>query len=577
MSFTRPALYRFLILIFGIIYLALVGGIVVLFTWILWDKTRLGEILTIFMALALTVLIIMTDVIYYLTPLSKINNGNRIIHSRKSLLPAVLFIIFVIFLAVLRYMTWSSYYNVYLDVTSVIGILASPVFFIIVFLRVDRRVSHCHLCDDIFDYRLKECPSCQEALTKIGVRSNTVKRIIQDASEEEENLQSEVGRYKLQLRQWKAEGYDISALKGVGQMKDLDTIVREFKVFGAKVQRLKQAEAELASLNTEEFESEARSIQSKLKQPQYVDDVEYQLSTLKRKLKAKQVEHGATVAMSSATRGKQSKPDLGGDISRNYDVLELIGFGGFADVYKAKRKVDGRLVAIKIPRIAQLATVEPRAFLQEAELWSRLKHPNIVEIIEFGTKPYPWICMEYLEKGSLRQRIGKLNLDDALDIAIQICDSLYYSHHLGVIHRDIKPENVLFNEHDRPKLADWGLGKMMLELSMHSGYTGTPAYSSPEQVKPAEFGDVGWWTDIYQCGAIIYEMVTGQLPFKGQSPLELALSIASGEVSKPSEVVAGLPEELDKVVAQCLARNKEERYKDISMLKAALEEIKSSI
>ena len=439
------------------------------------------------------------------------------------------------------------------------------------------RLSYCNTCDDIFDYRLKRCPACQRTLAIVGIRSDVVKRLIQNAAEQGTSLQSEVEGYKLQFRQWKADGYDISALKGVGQMKDLDTMNQEFKSFEAKVKRLKQVESELSSLNTEGFEKEVTSIRADLKRPQYVDEVEKELADLKRRIKAKQMEDGATVAMSSPNKTKQGKPELGGDISRNYEVMELVGFGGFADVYKAKRRADGRLVAIKIPRISQLATVEPRAFLQEAELWSRLRHPNIVEIVEYGTKPYPWIAMEYMENGSLRQRIGHLKLKEALDIATQLCDSLYYSHHLGVIHRDIKPENVLFNKQDKPKLADWGLGKMMLDLSMHSGYTGTPAYSSPEQVKPAEFGEVGWWTDIYQCGAIVYEMVTGQLPCRGKSPLELALSIAAGEIAKPSEVVPGLPEELDKVIAQCLAKNKDDRYKDISMLKAALEQIKSKI
>jgi serine/threonine protein kinase len=360
-------------------------------------------------------------------------------------------------------------------------------------------------------------------------------------------------------------------------MKKLDEIVQEFKIFGEKIQRLKQLESELNALRTESHEAEVQSIRAKLKKPQAVEEVAREIDSLKRNIESKDVEGGMTLAAPSKTADRPPKPELGGEISEKYEILDLIGFGGFADVYRTRRKEDGRIVAIKVPRLAQFETVEPTAFLDEAQLWSRLSHPNIVEVIEYGTKPYPWIAVEYMEGGSLRLRIGYLKLEESLDIALKICDALYYTHHLGVIHRDIKPENILSDKENNPKLADWGLGKMMIDLSMRSGSSGTPYYSSPEQVSPAKFGDVGWWTDIYQCGAVLYEMVTGRLPFQGQSTLELAISITDSEVVKPSEVNPELPAELDDVIAQCLAKDSGERYKDISMMKAALENIKRSL
>jgi serine/threonine protein kinase len=359
-------------------------------------------------------------------------------------------------------------------------------------------------------------------------------------------------------------------------MTDLDTVVKEFKDFETKVKRLKQVEAELASLNTRGYEAEVKNMQAKLKKPQYVDEVEKELTKLKYKLPSekpgeKMVEKPAAVP--SGNKG----PDLGAEISKKYEVMEILGRGGYSVVYKAKRKSDERIVAIKIPHIDQFATVEPGVFIHEAELWAHLHHPNIVEVFDYGDRPFPWLCMEYMEKGSLKQRIGHLEFKDALDIAIQLCDALYESHHLGVIHRDIKPANVMFNSADKPKLADWGLGKMMIDGTEETAYEGTPAYSSPEQVKPDEFGGVGWWTDIYQVGALIYQMVTGELPFKGQNPYELALSIAKSEFVKPSEIKPELPKEMDKILAQCLAKNKDERYKDIILLKAALEDVKGKI
>jgi serine/threonine protein kinase len=360
-------------------------------------------------------------------------------------------------------------------------------------------------------------------------------------------------------------------------MKKLDEIVKQFEIFGEKVQRLKQLESELNALKTEGYEAEVESIRAKLKKPQFVEEVARELDSLRRKIEYKDVEGGVTLVAPSKTADRPPKTELGGEISEKYEILDLIGFGGFADVYRARRKEDGRIAAIKVPRLAQIETIEPRAFLEEAQLWSRLSHPNIVEVIEYGTKPYPWIAVEYMEGGSLRLRIGHLKLEESLDIALKICDALYYTHHLGVIHRDIKPENILSDKENNPKLADWGLGKMMIDLSMRSGSTGTPYYSSPEQVNPAKFGDVGWWTDIYQCGAVLYEMVTGSLPFQGQSTLELAISITDSEVVKPREVNPELPEELDDVIAQCLAKDKGERYKDISMMKTALEKIKRAL
>jgi len=414
------------------------------------------------------------------------------------------------------------------------AVCLAPFFY---WLPSSAKVTYCRKCNRIYDYQSKEpyCPVCHGAAKNIPAYGATVRRL--------------VSKEKL--------------LKQLRIVED--------------IQRLKQLESELNALNTEGFESEVQSIRAKLKKPQGVEEVAGELDSLKRNIEAKEVEKGVTLAAPSRRAGRPPRPELGGEISANYEVLDLIGFGGFADIYKAKRKTDDTIVALKIPRLAQFETVEPRAFLEEADLWSRLRHPNIVAVFEYGIKPYPWITMEYMEGGSLRTRIGSLTVEESLDVALKVCDALYYAHHLGVIHRDIKPENVLFDKENNPKLADWGLGKMMMELTSKSGSPGTPSYSSPEQVKPAEFGEVGWWTDIYQCGAVLYEMVTGQLPFEGKSPLELAIKIVEGEVVRASDLAPGLPAELDEIIVKCLGKDKEKRYKDVSMMKAALENVKRSL
>jgi serine/threonine protein kinase len=375
-------------------------------------------------------------------------------------------------------------------------------------------------------------------------------------------------------------------------MKSLDEIEQAFRLFEARVRRLEQLRNELDALDTRGFEREAQSIRDKLKTPQVVVQTVKEMDSLKKAVEAKGFDAAATLAAQppvpaqtapSASLDQTTRPEPevrrepGGELSAKYELIDSVGLGGFADVYKARRKEDGAIVAIKIPRLAQFETVEPNQFLQEARLWLQLDHPNIVRVFEYGTKPYPWIAVEYMEKGSLRSRMGHMTLEESLDVALKVCDALYYTHHLGVIHRDIKPENILCDRENNPKLADWGLGKMMIDLSMRTVASGTPYYSSPEQVSPARFGKVGWWTDIYQFGAVLYEMVTGQLPFKGESPLEVAVCITEGEITRPCEIRPELPAEFDDLIVRCLARDKDQRYKDISMVIAALESIRSSL
>jgi hypothetical protein len=244
-----------------------------------------------------------------------------------------------------------------------------------------------------------------------------------------------------------------------------------------------------------------------------------------------------------------------------YRLLEKVGSGGFSDIYRAERS-DGLIVALKVPRLAPFQTFVPSDFLKEAEIWSKLNHPHIVKVFEYSAKPYPWIAIEFMEGGSLRSRIGKLSLEDSLDIALKLSQALFYAHHYGVIHRDIKPENVLFDQLDTPKLTDWGLGKVMLEASRSvSGFKGTLAYSAPEQLSVTKYGEPDWRTDIYQLGAMLFEMLTGQLPFGG----ELA-RILTEELVPPSKLVPGIPPEVDELVLRSIARKKEDRFSDVSLL-----------
>ncbi len=273
--------------------------------------------------------------------------------------------------------------------------------------------------------------------------------------------------------------------------------------------------------------------------------------------------------------------DLGvpSDLKERYEIYGRIGSGGFSDVFKAKNKKTGDTVALKIPRgQSEHSTINPREFIREAKIWKTLCEqnvPNIVTLYEYGAKPAPWFAMEYMENGSLRGRIGKLTLDEGLDIAIKVCQALYHSHHHERIHRDIKPENVLFDLDNNPKVADWGLGKVVSQATDHATSPGTYPYSAPEQIDPGKFGSTDWRTDIYQMGGLLYEMVCGQPCFSIEEALQGR--IVRGEMPKPSEVKNEVPEELDDIIMKAMATHKEDRYKDISTLQEKLEEFRRSL
>ena len=233
-----------------------------------------------------------------------------------------------------------------------------------------------------------------------------------------------------------------------------------------------------------------------------------------------------------------------------YEILRKLGSGGFATVYLARRTSDGSLVALKVPRIELGETISGELmerFKREAETWSKLRHRHIVRLLDHGLKPIPYLAMEYMEGGTLREKLenrGRFTIDEAVELILSLGEALSYAHHLGVVHRDIKPENVLYTGDGTPKLSDWGLVKVMLEASTKSGggFKGTLLYAAPEQVDPSKYGTPDWRTDIYQLGALLYEVLTGRPPFLGESMLELVNSILTKHPEPPSKLNPACPD-----------------------------------
>ena len=264
-------------------------------------------------------------------------------------------------------------------------------------------------------------------------------------------------------------------------------------------------------------------------------------------------------------------------IPKGYEIIDFIGSGGFSSVWKARRIKDEKIVALKIPKIESLESIDKKIvddFLREARLWSTLKSPSIVKVYEFGEDPVPWISMEFMEGGNLRSILneGKMLLDSVIEIGLKVADALIEAHARGIIHMDLKPENILLTRDGEPKVSDWGLARVLFKISSTGSaeWKGTLAYASPEQFDKERFGEPDHRTDIWQLGVILYEMATGRLPFRGRGLAEIMSKIINLQPKPPSELNPRVPKELDKIVMKALAKRKEDRYEFAHELKRDL-------
>jgi outer membrane protein assembly factor BamB len=264
-------------------------------------------------------------------------------------------------------------------------------------------------------------------------------------------------------------------------------------------------------------------------------------------------------------------------VTVEYETLEdeePIGGGGHADVTRttvSTSDVDVT-VALKEPRLSgTLHSDRVERLLEEAQTWAQLDgHDHIVGVVDYGSEPIPWIAMEYMDGGDLGERIGDLDLPQALWTALAVTRGVRHAHTRGVAHLDLKPENVLFRTvegaWDVPKVADWGLSKHLLEHSK-SVEGISPHYAAPEQFEP-EYGPTDNVTDVYQLGAVFYELFTGRPPFEGR-PTEVMRAALTEEPTPPSEIT-DVPEALDDLLLTALARERDDRYDDVVYLRDGL-------
>jgi beta-lactam-binding protein with PASTA domain/predicted Ser/Thr protein kinase len=256
-----------------------------------------------------------------------------------------------------------------------------------------------------------------------------------------------------------------------------------------------------------------------------------------------------------------------------YKVVRKLGTGGMANVYLAEDQELGRRVAIKMldDRHAQDEQFVER-FRREAKNAAGLSHPNVVSIYDRGqAEGTYYIAMEYLEGRTLKELLvarGPTPIPVAIDYARQILAALGFAHRHGVVHRDIKPHNVAVGPDGRIKVMDFGIARAGTSQMTETGsIIGTAQYLSPEQAKGAPVGPT---SDIYSVGVVLYEMLTGSVPFTGDTPLEIAMKHLSATPEPPSEKRPEVPHELDSIVLRALAKRPEDRYQTAEEMDADL-------
>ncbi|WSL86327.1 Stk1 family PASTA domain-containing Ser/Thr kinase [Streptomyces sp. NBC_01724] len=267
----------------------------------------------------------------------------------------------------------------------------------------------------------------------------------------------------------------------------------------------------------------------------------------------------------------QGDPIVGQLLDGRYRVDARIAVGGMATVYRAMDTRLDRVLALKVmhPALATDASFVER-FIREAKSVARLAHPNVVAVFDQGAQgAYVYLAMEYVAGCTLRDVLrerGALQPRAALDILEPVLAALGAAHRAGFVHRDMKPENVLIGDDGRVKVADFGLVRAVGSDTNTTGTVlGTVSYLAPEQI---EHGTADTRTDVYACGVVLYEMLTGAKPHTGDTPAQVIYQHLNEDVPAPSAVVPGLATELDELVASATARNPEARPFDAVALLA---------
>jgi serine/threonine-protein kinase len=286
----------------------------------------------------------------------------------------------------------------------------------------------------------------------------------------------------------------------------------------------------------------------------------------------------AVVAAAAAAAGT-GEPSAGTVLDGRFELTDLVARSNMAQIFRARDRKTGQMVAIKVPLIAQDSDVAGfERFQREEEIGSTLNHPAVLKVIKVEeAKSRPYLVMEFLEGNSLAEVISKrkgLSEGEGIAYAVAICDALEYLHANGIVHRDLKPQNIMVCSDGSLRLFDFGIARVEKARRLtFAGLTptlGTPDYISPEQVR-GKRGD--YRSDVYSLGAILYEMVTGSTPFEGESPYVVMNARVTGDPEAPRKLKPELNPALEEVILHALERDPAKRYQTAAEMKRELEHL----
>lgn len=280
-------------------------------------------------------------------------------------------------------------------------------------------------------------------------------------------------------------------------------------------------------------------------------------------------------------------PYTGLVVAEKYRIEELIGEGGMGAVYAASHEITGKKVALKWLIGDHAGDQASERFLREAQAAGRIRHPNVVDIYDVGSfEGAPYIVMEYLEGESLADRLERAPASPAeiIEWLLPALRGLAVAHRAGVIHRDLKPDNIFLSSNEGEeksiaKLLDFGISKVVdgtsVKLTQSGTILGTPYYMSPEQIRGQR--DIDERTDVYSMGVILYECMSGRVPFGGETYGAVAIAVATAPIIPLGDLRPGLPPGLDAVILKAMHRDRDARYASVDALIEALKPFSAAL